>query len=358
MDSDDLPTPQETDNRDAGPAATAIVVHGGIHDGAVSGIPGDRISVVGSAGDCDIRLLDEGIESHHLAVGATGKGLEIRLLNGSCRSNGKTLRPGQRFDHAMGDRLVLGESGVSLSSRTRHFAAQTDGSRRPRKRAALYACAVLLAIAAAAFSQQMMLTEPAAPELTTGLIEILETLQIANDVKVGRDADTITVRGILPDEKFAALEAAVSTLPRNIVNRTQSAGSLLEQVHSVFRTNGYHAELNYLGEGVVQVKNLDSENPQIMQIAARIRADVPILTSLTFLPVSDANRSGHDFAIYSTDPDKRLTTIVDGDTAYVATTDGGRYFVGSVLPGGLLLRQISEDGIQVDRNGEIHWLAL
>ena len=51
-------------------------------------------------------------------------------------------------------------------------------------------------------------------------------------------------------------------------------------------------------------------------------------------------------------------SIVDGDTAYVAAADGGRYFVGSILPGGFVLRRINEDGIQVDDNGEIRWLGL
>ena len=108
--------------------------------------------------------------------------------------------------------------------------------------------------------------------------------------------------------------------------------------------------------GVVQVENLDAPNPNVQAVARRVKTDVPAVVKLEF---SDVDREPPaDSLAYPTDPQKRLTTIVDGDIAYVATEDGGRYFVGGILPGGFVLKRISEDGIQVDDNGEIRWLKL
>ena len=349
------------DQSDKNAIGVQIDVHGGIHDGAASRLRDKQITIIGSAADCDLRLADNGIASHHLALGPNGNGFVVRPMDGRCTVDGKTVRAGQSVTIACGDRIVLNDTDVWLTtteSREPGDEFVSDDTIQPRSRLRLYACAVLVAIGLGVGSQQLLSTDAAASDPLIGIDEVLEALDIGTDISVSKEAETVTIRGVLPDAKFAALETSLQSLSRNIVNRTQSVSLLMEQVRSVFRTNGYHAELKYLGEGTVQVANLDGENPKIQQIAGRARDDVPILTSLTFLPIADTDRSGKQLAIYSTDPDKRLTTIVDGDTAYVATTDGGRYFIGSVLPGGLVLRDISTDGIQVDDNGEIHWLAL
>ena len=218
--------------------------------------------------------------------------------------------------------------------------------------------AALIVTGATLSAQQLRSADALEPDALPSVNAVLEVLELAADVSVSSEAGFITIRGVLPEASAIDLENEIRTLPFDVVNHTQSVNRLLEQVGSVFRTNGYHAELNYVGGGAVQVTNLDAENPRIQQVAAYARDDVAALTALTFATPGESGRRGKRLAVYSADPNKRLTTIIDGDTAYVATTDGGRYFVGSVLPGGLVLRDISADGIQVDDNGEIHWLAL
>lgn len=347
--------------RDANGFEARVEIHGGIHDGAASVMRRDRIAVVGSADDCDLFLADSGIAGHHLAIGSNGNGFVARPMDGHCTINGKVLRAGQSVPIEYGDRIELGEADVCLAMTDIRKPAEfveLCNTGRSRSKLRLYACSVLLALGSVVASQQLLPTGAAATDLFEDVEQIVESLKISKEVVLSRKDDIVMIRGVLPDTQFAAFEAALLPLSRDIVNRTQSVSLLLEQVRSVFRTNGYHAELEYVNDGAVRVTNLDGDNPKIQQIAGRARDDVPVLVSLTFLPISDSAGSDRQFAIYSTDPSKRLTTIIDGDTAYVATTDGGRYFVGSVLPGGLVLREISAEGIQVDDNGQIHWLSL
>lgn len=348
-------------------AGIRIDVHGGVHDDASSTVCGQQITIVGSAIDSDLRLTDTGIAAHHLAISTSGEQFVVRAMEGGCKVNGKNIHPGHSTTITCGDRIALNDTDVSLTTATssaardglvRSDAEKVASAELRRPGIKLYALITLLVIGSSVGGQQLLSKEIPQPDAATGIANVLASLDLEGEVAVSVAAEGVTLTGVLPDRKSAALELALQSQPRNIVNRTQSVGRLLEQVRSVFRTNGYHAELRYVGDGAVQITNLDGENQKIQRVAVRARDDVSILTALNFAPIADADRSGKRLSVYTNDPGKRLTTIVDGDTAYVATTDGGRYFVGSVLPGGLVLRDISADGIQVDDNGEIHWLAL
>lgn len=344
-----------------------IGVRGGIHDGAESELDGDEITIIGSAEDCNLRLADAGIAAHHLAIGASGNRLVVRPMDGQCSVNGRGVSAGQSATIRYGDRIALHDTDVWITlieqseDKAGHSGGVEQNGRRGSRRwqRTLSATVALVALVFVGFgSQHFVRSAASASETTVRPEDVLASLDIADEVSVSREGGVVTLHGVLPDDVFVKLQREARTLPRNVVNRTQSVSRLLEQVRGVFRTNGYHANLTYVGDAAVEVTNLDGENPKIQQVAGYARDDVAILSALTFAPVGEGGRSDKRLVLNATDPNKRLTTIVDGETAYVATTDGGRYFVGSVLPGGLILRDITTDGIQVDDNGEIHWLAL
>ncbi|MGI9232111.1 MAG: FHA domain-containing protein [Woeseiaceae bacterium] len=360
MQSDTQQTLQET-------GRTSIGIRGGIHESAESPLGDQQIILIGSAGDCDIQLADAGVAAHHIAIGTRDTQFVVRPMDGGCSVNGKTVRAGRSAAIKRGDRIALDDTEVWLTTTETHSDADArvgDDTLQPERQASrrwrwTYPVGVAIIAITTTFGGQQLLSKDAlVPDDAVNVSGVLQDLGIDADVTLSNDAGTVMLQGVLPDEMFAELDRALGFANREVVNRTQSVSQLLEQVRSVFRTNGYHAALEYVGNAQVQVTNLDPENPKIQRVAAYARDDVSILAALTFAPFSDANRSNKRLAVFSTNPEKRLTTIVDGDTAYVATTDGGRYFVGSVLPGGLVLRDISVDGIQVDDNGQIHWLTL
>jgi type III secretion protein D len=51
------------------------------------------------------------------------------------------------------------------------------------------------------------------------------------------------------------------------------------------------------------------------------------------------------------DPGKRIASLVPGDTAYLVTADGARYFVGSMLPSGHRITAIGAQSVTLEHDG-------
>ena len=51
------------------------------------------------------------------------------------------------------------------------------------------------------------------------------------------------------------------------------------------------------------------------------------------------------------DPGKRVAAIVPGDSPYVATADGTRYFIGALLPTGHRIEAIEAHRVVLSRDG-------
>ena len=304
----------ETRQSGAGNSETVVRIHGGVHDGATSVLREGHIAIVGSADDSDVWLSDEGVASHHLALGMSGDELVVRPMDGRCRINATVLRAEQSTAFAPGDRITIGDSGVWLSAtRTDRPQVRIAAPKRRRKVSGGRAAVAVALVAALVGSYQAVLPDDVGPDPAVGVQDVLMSLQIADDVEVVTESGFLTLRGVLANQKFAALEAALSQASVPVVNRTLSVSLLLEQVRNVFRTNGYRAEMEYAGDGTVRITNLDGDNSTIREIAGRARDDVPALTDLTFSPFAGPDNDAQ-YAAFSLDPAKRLTTIVDGDT--------------------------------------------
>src|SRR5262249_21253789 len=117
------------------------------------------------------------------------------------------------------------------------------------------------------------------------------------------------------------------------------------------------AAVTSLGDARLRIDNLDAGHERVRRAAAQIRADVPALKSLTF-GAPDKVEPPDDMPLYERTPGDHLSIHVEGETAYVSSDDGGRYFGGSVLPNGYAVRRITSRAIEVDRDGQISWLRF
>ena len=90
------------------------------------------------------------------------------------------------------------------------------------------------------------------------------------------------------------------------------------------------------------------------QATARVHSDVPQLAGLVFA-TPDASSPPEQPPPYADASEGRISARVDGDTAYLAAANGARYFVGSVLPGGHVVRRITAQAVQLERDGQISW---
>jgi hypothetical protein len=107
----------------------------------------------------------------------------------------------------------------------------------------------------------------------------------------------------------------------------------------------------------VRIENLDGNHGRVQQAAAQVRADVPQLASLSFAGLDDGPPP-EQAPLYSYGAAEPMSVRIEGETAFLASSDGGRYFVGSMLPSGYIVRHISHQAVQVDREGQIAWFRF
>lgn len=345
----------------------------GLHQGALVELREAELLVLGSGDDCDIQLFDADVAARHLALLTRDGTVAVRALDAGIAINDKPAPSGIQQRLKAGDSVRLGEGGVQLilARSVAEHAADSSGKAEtesvesgetsgfPLRQiivlfVVLLGGLVLVLALLGGYAQQATRAEVDPRALQAVLLE----LGIEDDISIEEAANRITLRGTLVREQLVALSSALAAHNLSAQLKITSADQLLEQVRDVFRTNGYAARLRYLGAGKVRVENLDGVNKKVKKIAEYVEQDVVDLRELSFAPFEQADSAVNEPQLYVPPPGKRLTTIIDGDTAYVATEDGARYFAGSVLPGGYHIRKISSKGVQADKNGAIIWLRF
>ena len=353
-----------------------LVVTTGVHHGARVALEQDTLSIVGTSPDCDICLSDAGLDSRHMALTVHGDQINVRCLDGSVQLNGtivdgvdtvsvdsdETLElvPSKvqvRIVSAAGLAGVVGDGKEPLVEQP----IATSGSRSSIHRFRLIAAAIVVTtlmgtyvVAGQVGNREQVSAEPPKKVLQA----LIDKLSLSEELKIDDLSGRLLISGILPSDDLSHLKAAIRRSPVSAIARITTSEQLLEQVGSVFRTNGYSAKLSYRSDATVVVENLDGESADVRIVADFIRADVANLKELVFAPSGAPDASSNDSAVYLAGAGKRLTTIVDGDIAYIATEDGARYFVGSTLPSGHYVRQITAQGVQVNEGDTISWLQF
>ncbi len=327
-----------------------IQVENGVHKSAKHLLDPDTICIVGASDQADVRLFDSDLAAQHLALSVSGEHIALKALE-TCQWTGKLLNPGDSVVMLPGDEVQLLPSDVRLTLQ------HSDTPIEPQKGPPWFATLICVLIVTGIWLGWAKGKQEPPQDLTHQTTQQLLKHLGSDEPLVVDQQDTHTmITGVLADSLHEKLQTLLKDQP-HVVNQTVASSVLLSQVGSVFRTNGYTAQLEYAGGGGVLVKNLDPDNPNVQKVIDYVQRDVPSLSNLTFAPFEKKPKE-KPLMTYPLDPNKRLTTIVDGDTAYVATTDGARYFEGSVLPNGQKIRQITDQGIQVDHHGELVWLQL
>jgi hypothetical protein len=310
----------------------AIKVLSGKHRDASVVLGCNDLLVIGADESCDVCLSDAGLAARHAALAVHADTVSIRRLDGTVSVNGRELSAGISALLDNDSDIALGDSQVTLriaatSHATGHWSpATSDMEMEP-------------------IHAQPVATRESVPAKASVWVK-------APIVAVA----VVVVTGIVMQQlQSSPADAAPPELAdaKRAVPRGQD---LAQQVREVFRANGYDAEVSDLGNGRVRVENLDQNHAQVRRVAALVRDDMPQLAALEF--AAEPGVAPPAAAQYAQRLGGHLRPVVDGETAYVATPDDGRYFVGSVLPSGHTIRRITSTGAQVDRNGQISWIAF
>jgi type III secretion system (T3SS) inner membrane Yop/YscD-like protein len=290
----------------------------GAHTGAKFAL-NDDLLLIGSQAGCDVWLSDDGVASRHAALMADERGVAIRPLEGRVSVEGRSLASSSRALVAPGCEIVLGDSGVRL-----RLAGETP-------------CPNLVVHSAERTARRRLQRRP-------GVIA-MSMLAIAGALAAGFSVQR------------SALPATPEPTPRVLEPAAPSDGEIIEQVRDVFRIHGYDAQITGLGDARLRIENLDPNHARVQEAAAKVRADVPALQSLAF-GSPDRVKPPPEPPRYDSGREEGMSIHVEGETAYLSSAGGARYFVGSVLPGGYEVRRITSSAIEVDREGQISWFSL
>ncbi|MCM5678256.1 hypothetical protein M8A51_01795 [Schlegelella sp. S2-27] len=126
---------------------------------------------------------------------------------------------------------------------------------------------------------------------------------------------------------------------------------LVDAVQDVFRVNSVDARASLQADGSVRVDAREADAAKLQRVEALVRRDVPGLVALAVRNEAPPLPPSTSAAPTVDDPGKRVASIVPGDTAYVVTADGARYFIGALLPTGHRIAAIEEQRVWLERDG-------
>lgn len=136
----------------------------------------------------------------------------------------------------------------------------------------------------------------------------------------------------------------------NVALDVATGEQLAAEVTEVFRVQGIRANAQPDGPGRVTVHTHEADRALLDRAVATAQRDVPGLNSVAVQnappPPAPQNVPVVD------DPGKRVASIVPGDTPYVVTADGTRYFAGALLPTGHRIEAIEPHRVLLVREGQ------
>jgi len=156
----------------------------------------------------------------------------------------------------------------------------------------------------------------------------------------------------------AKLIRAIDAAQLNAAVHLRVGDDVAQSVADVFRMNGVPAEAEAIGPpaGAVRVKTFETRLDHLTKVEGLAKRDVQGLAAISVENVQPMN-SEPERAVVN-DPGKRLASIVSGESPYVVTADGTRYFIGALLPTGHRLASISDQQVMLIKDGKVSSLKF
>jgi len=125
-----------------------------------------------------------------------------------------------------------------------------------------------------------------------------------------------------------------------------------DTIGDVYRVHGIDAEVRVLDVGVAEVLTRTDKLDVLLKVETQLKQDVAALESLTVNNNSPEPLTVESKVKHFDDPDKRVTLVVAGENGYIMTADASRYFVGSMLPTGYIIKKIHQGTVILVKDGK------
>ena len=333
---------------------------GGLHDGTA----------------CEVQLRDETIGSTRVRVTPRGTAAaRLEVLADDVQLSTQRLATGSSSDWRLyaplrigATVLALGEPGNDDWPLAADPAPQGSGvgpieppapippSPRPgsglERRLALGGAALAVIAALLLLMSHLLASRPGAPvDRRAAVARVLASQPQWRDLRADAGAAGPVVHGELATQAqrealaHQLAEAGLGDVPVDVV----TGDRLVDAVADVFRVQGVPVRAEYEGAGHIAVHAHEADADALARAAATARRDVAGLRELAVS--NDPATPAPQNTPVADDPGKRVAAIVPGDSPYVVTADGTRYFIGALLPTGHRVEAIEAHRVVLTRDG-------
>lgn len=329
---------------------------------------------VGADDECDITLTDPGIDPVAFELLSGRDGLRLRPL-GLTQVNGATVTTVTAV--RAGDVIACGGAELAvLASRVAAPQAVAASSSPPpagptpprsaaspaaRRRAPVVMVLVLVGVlAAAALAVSAVLRPPpvdaavASPHTPMRDPEEVQQQLVAagfQHLRMQRDyRGNLTVTGLVPDAaELQRLEGWLATHVPQVRSNVYTGPALAAQLRAYLDDAG--VQVTYAGDGRLRLEGRaqrEGTSSKIVRWAGELGGAFEIENAVTYEQEEEAKAVAGKgrFPL-------RISQLNAGETPYLETSDGARYFEGSMLTDGSVIRNISADGVLVESNGRL-----
>jgi type III secretion protein D len=337
-----------------------LQVLAGAQQGARTPLPaGTAVSVSGVV-DSDVVLRGAGGE-RRITLAAEGETLLLHVVEGEAEAAGQRFAAGQSATLALATPVAIGDARIVVVRSG--GAAETPPAAAPRPAAPAFparrwsrrlatgggaVAAVSIGVLAFAYNAAPAGPTPAQQALRAEAVLHGAGLQRLSARTAGNG--TVRVDGYLDThaqrvkaEQLLGAEGIAAQWQVFVNEQVASA------VQDVFRVNGVQARVEAVGPGAVRVSAQVADGHLLDSLRGIAKRDVPGLAAIDVrndpLPAVAAATPAID------DPGKRVSAVVPGETPYVVTADGTRYFQGAMLPTGHRIAGIEERRVVLEING-------
>lgn len=169
-------------------------------------------------------------------------------------------------------------------------------------------------------------------------------------LSVDRSSGTTVVSGYVQSRQQALdLADVIRTHSEPVLNRVQVDAEIKDQIENVMRVNGITGLVESTGNGVFIANTQLPLGAELDSLQSLIENDVPSVATFTVnnqLPLEPQSDS------LQLDAGKRVVLVNSEKPSYVVTEDQSRYFVGSILPGGYRITDISDGRVLLEKKGK------
>jgi hypothetical protein len=376
-----------------------LIVEQGISAGGSCPIDEKKTYFIGSDEACDIILSDPGIELQHAALTITDAGVSWRSVQGSLSHNNQTLKKGNFANWPLNAEIIIASTKIRIEPKSKNFTKKTITSASKKaaesfvnndtnqnksffpkiKKISLAVVMPLFVVGIFIFlNQKLELLDfdsqsksIVSKTLEEKITEILDGTAGSSELSFTTSEGKAVISGYVNTrEDFTKLKDRVRLDQIPVSLQISTGEDLSVSVQDVMRMHGVIIATTYEGDGVVKVNGLKESGKKF---ETAVRASLENVNGLKRITLGETDfqtaqitekkseepvdNNQQVLASTSGGP-KRVTALVGGDSPFVMTEDGTRYFEGAMLPLGHKLVQIREKEIVVERDGQSQVVAF